>query len=202
MTFEHSSLPYLHDALTPFMSVQTLELHHGKHHQTYVTTLNRLIQDTPLSDQTLDQIVINSYNKPEYRAIFNNAGQHWNHTLFWSSMKPGASGSGMPEILETRIINDFGSVEAFKKAFIDKGLTQFGSGWCWLVIDATGHLIVTNSPNAENPLIHGHTALLGCDVWEHSYYLDYQNRRNDYLIGFLDNLVDWDMIAHRLQAAS
>ncbi len=197
MAFELVALPYAHDALAPHMGVQTLELHHGKHHNTYVTTLNTLIAGTPFETMTLEQIVKESYGKPETQGIFNNAGQNWNHNLFWPSMKPGGGGA-IPSELENRLISDFGSVEQFKQMFIDAGKTQFGSGWAWLVVDQ-GKLAVTKTPNGETPLVHGKHVLLGCDVWEHAYYLDYQNRRPDYLKAFLDNLVNWEFVAERLR---
>lgn len=197
MNFSLPSLPYSYDALEPYMSSQTLQLHHGKHHQTYVTNLNNLIKDTSLQDKTLEQIVTQSFGHTEYQGIFNNSGQHWNHQLFWTSMQPNAK-STLPPNLEKRILHDFGTIETFKEAFLSAGLTQFGSGWCWLVLEQET-LKVTKTPNGENPLVHGQKALLGCDVWEHSYYLDYQNRRADYLKAFLDYLVNWEAVADRLQ---
>ena len=197
MAFELPPLPYAREALQPYMSAETLEYHHSKHHQAYVTKLNELIAGTELEGQDLDSIVKASFGKPERQAIFNNAGQHWNHLLFWEWMKPNGGGS-IPGELEKRLVSDFGSVDAFKKAFSDAGVAQFGSGWCWLVEDADGKLKVTKTPNAENPLAHGQKALLGCDVWEHSYYIDYRNRRADYLKAFLDNLVNWEAVARRL----
>ncbi|MBI1208222.1 MAG: superoxide dismutase [Azospirillum sp.] len=196
MAFELAPLPYAHDALAPFMGEETLQLHHGKHHQTYVTNLNNLIKGTALEGQSLDAIVKASYGDPAKAGIFNNAGQHWNHELFWQAMKKNGGGA-IPGGLESRIKADFGSVEAFKEAFTQAGLTQFGSGWAWLVEDG-GKLKVTKTPNGENPLAHGQHALLGCDVWEHAYYLDYRNRRADYLKAFLESLVNWEFVASRL----
>ncbi|EWY37001.1 superoxide dismutase [Skermanella stibiiresistens SB22] len=193
MAFELPPLPYAYDALDPYMSAQTLQFHHDKHHQAYVTALNNLIKDTPLADKPLEEIVKASYGDPSKQAIFNNAGQHWNHTLFWQMMKKGGGGS-IPGELETKINEDLGGVDKFKEAFTQAGLTQFGSGWAWLVVDG-GKLKVTKTPNGENPLVHGQTVLLGCDVWEHSYYLDYQNRRADYLKAYLDNMVNWEFVA-------
>ena len=197
MSFTLEPLPYAYDALEPYMSSQTLQLHHGKHHQTYVTNLNNLIAETSFQDKTLEQIVMQSFGHPEYQGVFNNSGQHWNHILFWSSMQSNR-GKALPESLERHIIRDFGSVDTFKEAFISAGLTQFGSGWCWLVVHQ-GTLEVIKTPNAENPLVSGKVALLGCDVWEHSYYLDYQNRRADYLKAFINYLVDWEVVAVRLE---
>ncbi|WP_207478550.1 superoxide dismutase [Arenibaculum pallidiluteum] len=198
MAFELPPLPYSHDALEPFMSAQTLNLHHGKHHQAYVTNLNNLVKDTPMASMSLEEVVKASYGDASKQGIFNNAGQHWNHILFWQCMRKNGGGS-IPGELERRLKSDFGSVEQFKEAFTQAGVTQFGSGWAWLVEDG-GKLKVTKTPNGENPLAHGQKALLGCDVWEHSYYLDYQNRRPDYIKAFLDNLVNWEFVAQRLAA--
>lgn len=198
MAFELPPLPYAHDALEPYMSSQTLHLHHGKHHQTYVDTLNGLVRDTPLEDRDLEEVCKASFGDPSKQTVFNNAGQHWNHLLFWQCMKRGGGGA-VPGELESRLRDGFGGVDAFKEEFVKAGLAQFGSGWAWLVEDG-GRLQVTRTPNGENPLVHGRHALLGCDVWEHSYYLDYQNRRADYLKAFLDDLVDWEFVASRLSA--
>lgn len=197
MAFELPPLPYAHDALAPYMSAQTLQFHHGKHHQAYVTKLNELVAGTDLEGKDLEEVVKASFGKAERQGIFNNAGQHWNHLLFWQWMTPGAAGA-IPSELENRLKTDFGGVDVFKKAFVDNGLAQFGSGWVWLVEDG-GKLSVMKTPNGENPLAHGKHALLGCDVWEHSYYLDYQNRRADYVNAFLDHLVNWESVAARLQ---
>ena len=196
MTFELPSLPYASDALAPYMSSETLDFHHGKHHQTYVTNLNNLVKDTDMQDSSLEEIVVNSSKDPSMAGIFNNAGQHWNHILFWQCMKPNGGGS-MPSELESRITSDLGGIDQFKEAFIQAGITQFGSGWAWLAID-NGKLVVTKSPNASNPLVDGMKPILGCDVWEHSYYIDYRNKRPDYLKAFLDNLVNWEFVASQL----
>jgi Fe-Mn family superoxide dismutase len=193
MAFELPALPYAHDALGPYMSQETLEFHHDKHHQTYVTNLNNLIKDTPLSGKSLEELVTSTYNVADKAGVFNNASQHWNHIQFWEMMKPNGGGS-MPGELEKRVVADFGSVDAFKEAFIAKAAGQFGSGWAWLVIN-NGKLEVTSTPNGVNPLCFGQTALLGCDVWEHSYYIDYRNRRPDYVKAFLDNMVNWENVA-------
>jgi Fe-Mn family superoxide dismutase len=199
MAFELAPLPYAHNALQPIMSAQTLQLHHGKHHQTYVTNLNNLTKDTPLAELSLDAVVKAVAGKPEQQAIFNNAGQVYNHDLFWNSMKPGGGGA-IPGTLEARLIADFGSVAAFKEAFHQAGLTQFGSGWAWLALDGD-KLVVTKTGNADTPLAYGKTPLLVADVWEHAYYVDYQNRRADYLKAFIESLVDWEAAAARLAAA-
>ena len=174
MTFELPSLPYASDALAPYMSSETLDFHHGKHHQTYVTNLNNLVKDSDMQDASLEDIVIKSSKDASMAGIFNNAGQHWNHILFWQCMKPNGGGA-MPSELENRISSDFGSVDQFKEAFVQAGTTQFGSGWAWLAID-NGKLVVTKSANASNPLVEGMKPILGCDVWEHSYYIDYRNK--------------------------
>ena len=196
MTFELPSLPYANDALAPYMSSETLDFHHGKHHQTYVTNLNNLVKDTDMKDSSLEEIVVKSSKDSSMAGIFNNAGQHWNHILFWQCMKPNGGGS-MPSELESRITSDLGGIDQFKEAFIQAGITQFGSGWAWLAID-NGKLVVTKSPNASNPLVDGMKPILGCDVWEHSYYIDYRNKRPDYLKAFLDSLVNWEFVASQL----
>jgi len=196
MTFELPSLPYASDALAPYMSSETLDFHHGKHHQTYVTNLNNLVKDSDMQDASLEDVVIKSSKDASMAGIFNNAGQHWNHILFWQCMKPNGGGA-MPSELENRISSDFGSVDQFKEAFVQAGTTQFGSGWAWLVID-NGKLVVTKSANASNPLVEGMKPILGCDVWEHSYYIDYRNKRPDYLKAFLDNLVNWEFVSSQL----
>ena len=196
MSFELPSLPYANDALAPYMSAETLDFHHGKHHQTYVTNLNNLLKDHELQSSSLEDIVVKASKDASMTGIFNNAGQHWNHILFWQCMKPNGGGS-IPSELEGRLNSDFGSVEQFKEAFIQAGTTQFGSGWAWLAID-NGKLVVTKSPNASNPLVDGMKPILGCDVWEHSYYIDYRNKRPDYLKAFLDSLVNWEFVAAQL----
>ena len=196
MTFELPSLPYASDALTPYMSSETLDFHHGKHHQTYVTNLNNLVKDTDMQDSSLEEIVVKSSKDPSMAGIFNNAGQHWNHILFWQCMKPNGGGS-MPSELESRITSDLGGIDQFKEAFIQAGITQFGSGWAWLAID-NGKLVVTKSPNASNPLVDGMKPILGCDVWEHSYYIDFRNKRPAYLENFLNKLVNWENVASRM----
>jgi len=196
MSFELPSLPYANDALAPYMSAETLDFHHGKHHQTYVTNLNNLIKDTDLQNSSLEEIVVKSSKDSSMAGIFNNAGQHWNHILFWQCMKPNGGGS-IPSELEKKLNEDFGSVDKFKEAFIQAGTTQFGSGWAWLAVN-NGKLVVTKSANASNPLVDGMKPILGCDVWEHSYYIDYRNKRPDYLKAFLDSLVNWEFVASQL----
>ena len=196
MNFELPKLDYAKNALAPIMSEETLDLHHGKHHQTYITNLNNFIKDTDMSKMTLKEIIINSSKDKSKVGIFNNASQHWNHLLFWKCMKPSGGGA-MPTKLKEKIVSDFGSVEEFKKQFIQAGVTQFGSGWSWLSID-NGKLVVTKTPNAENTLIHNMKPILGCDLWEHSYYVDYKNRRPEYLENFFEKLINWDFVESNL----
>ena len=196
MTFELPKLDYAKNALAPIMSEETLDLHHGKHHQTYITNLNNFIKDTDMAGMSLEEIVHNSSKDKSKAGIFNNASQHWNHELFWKCMKPNGGGS-MPKKLEDRIKSDLGSVEEFKKQFIQAGITQFGSCWCWLSI-SNGKLVLSKTPNAENPLIHNMKPILGCDVWEHSYYVDYRNRRPEYLENFFEKLVNWEFVESQL----
>ena len=196
MTFELPKLDYAKNALAPIMSEETLDLHHGKHHQTYITNLNNFIKDTDMAGMSLEEIVHNSSKDKSKAGIFNNASQHWNHELFWKCMKPNGGGS-IPKKLENRIKSDLGSVEEFKKQFIQAGITQFGSGWCWLSLN-NGKLVVSKTPNAENPLIHNMKPILGCDVWEHSYYVDYRNRRPEYLENFFEKLINWEFVESQL----
>jgi superoxide dismutase, Fe-Mn family len=195
--FELKPLPYPENALEPHISAETLRLHHGKHHQKYVDTLNELIEGTTLADRSLPEIIRLTYGQSKMQAIFNNAGQVWNHDLFWSSMKPDAS----PPTLAFRewVGRDFGTIDAFKDAFKKAAVGQFGSGWAWLVLSPDGNLKITTTSNAESPLIGTDEPLLTCDVWEHAYYLDYQNRRADFVDAFLNHLINWDLVAAELQ---
>ena len=196
MTFKLPALDYSKSALAPIMSGETLDLHHGKHHQTYITNLNKFIEATDMSQMTLEEIIIHSSKDKTKSGIFNNASQHWNHMLFWKCMKPGGGGP-MPKKLKNKIESDFGNVEEFKKQFIQAGITQFGSGWCWLSID-NGKLVVSKTPNAENTLVHNMKPILGCDLWEHSYYVDYKNRRPEYLENFYEKLINWEFVESNL----
>jgi len=194
MPFQLPPLPWAKDALAPAISAETLDFHYGKHHQTYVTTLNKLIEGKPEANQSLEQIIQSAPPGP----VFNNAAQVWNHTFYWSSMKP--KGGGKPTGAIAQKINaDFGSFEKFTELFSQAGATQFGSGWAWLSLKG-GKLEVTKTPNAETPLTTGATPLLTMDVWEHAYYLDFQNRRPDYIKAFLDNLVNWDFANQNMTA--
>jgi Fe-Mn family superoxide dismutase len=193
MAFELPTLNYAKTALgAKGMCEETLDLHHGKHHQAYVTALNGFVAaDASLAGKSLDEIV--KATAAAGGPVFNNAGQHWNHILFWENMS--ATGGGIPGALEKKLVEDFGSVQAFKDAFKTAATTQFGSGWAWLILGTDGKLKCTKTPNGSNPLATGEgKALLGCDVWEHSYYLDFRNRRPDYVQNWLDNLANYEGI--------
>ena len=188
---ELPDLPYAKDALQPYMSAETLELHHDKHHLAYVTNGNKFIEEQQLNEASIEKIVKNSF-KNANAPVFNNVSQHINHIHFWEIMENNPNGK-IPSELENKIIEDFGSIDQMKNGFINAGIGQFGSGWCWLVL-YNGKLQITKTPNAENPIVHGQVPLLGCDVWEHSYYVDFRNRRPDYLKSFIDNLVNWEIV--------
>ena len=195
MAFELPPLPYPSDALEPHMSARTFSFHHGKHHAAYVTNTNALVKDTPLADKSLEEIIKAADSGKA--GLFNNAAQVWNHTFFWNCMKPG--GGGAPAgALADGINGAFGSFTKFKEDFKNAAVTQFGSGWAWLVVD-DGALKITKTANADTPMAHGQKALMCCDVWEHAYYLDYQNRRPDFVQAFLDHLVNWDFVAGALK---
>lgn len=200
MAFELPALPYEKDALEPHMSAQTFEFHHGKHHNTYVVNLNGLLDGSDMAGKSLEEIIMATAGDSAKAGMFNNAAQVWNHTFFWNSMKPGGGGAPSGD-LAAKIDSDLGGLDKFKEAFKQAGATQFGSGWAWLVVGDGGKLEIVKTPNAENPMTQGKTPLLTCDVWEHAYYLDYQNRRPDFLAAFLDNLVNWDFAAENLAKA-
>ena len=188
--FKLPILNYELDALVPYISKNTMEFHYLKHHQTYVDNLNKLIAGTEFENMALEEIVQKTVGKPEYTAIFNNAAQVWNHTFFWNCMRPNGGSRPQGRLLED-IIKTFGSYEDFCKEFKAAALAQFGSGWAWLVRRADGGLEIMKTANADNPLAHGLEALITIDVWEHAYYLDYQNRRGDFVDAFLNHLIDW-----------
>jgi Fe-Mn family superoxide dismutase len=193
MAFELVKLPYAYDALAPHVSKETLHFHHDKHHQAYVDKLNQLVAGTPFADKALEEIIQATHGDKSQTAVFNNAGQVWNHNLFWNSMAP--NGGGEPKgALKSRIEKDFGSVEKFKEGFTQEAVGQFGSGWCWLIDDG-GKLAVRATPNAVTPIVDGQRVLLTCDVWEHAYYLDYKNERAKFVKTFLDRLAHWDYAA-------
>lgn len=197
MSFTLPELPYALNALEPHIGAKTLEIHHGKHHNAYVTNLNNLLKDSPLAGKSLEEVILASAKDPAKAGVFNNSAQVWNHTFYWNSMKPNGGGKPTGE-LAAKIDADFGSYDTFVEEFKAAGATQFGSGWAWLVLDG-GKLKVTKTGNADLPLAHGQKALLTMDVWEHAYYLDYQNRRPDYIATFLDKLVNWDFAAANLK---
>jgi len=191
-------LPYPENALDPYISSNTIGFHYGKHHKAYVDNTNKLIAGTDLADLPLEKIIAATAGNFEKQAIFNNAAQVWNHTFYWKSMKPKGGGAP-PKELATKIDAAFGSYESFKKAFTEAAVTQFGSGWAWLAAK-DGALSIVKTPNAENPLHKGLTPLLTIDVWEHAYYLDWQNKRPDYVAAFLEHLVNWEFAAANLAA--
>jgi superoxide dismutase, Fe-Mn family len=197
--FQLPTLPYPVDALAPYMSAETLEFHHGKHHKAYVDKLNELTAEGPYRGMSLENIISASADRPEDRTLFNQAGQHWNHSHFWLGMKKDGGGA-IPGTLERQIIADFGSVKQFESDFKAACIAQFGSGWAWLVFDGN-KLVVTKTSNADTPLTQNHAALLTCDVWEHSYYIDYRNLRPKYVDAFLSNLVNWETVADRYEQA-
>jgi superoxide dismutase, Fe-Mn family len=202
MAFTLPPLPFAPGALAPRRMVQeTLELHHGKHHQAYVTALNGLVETNPaLKGKSLEELIKLAHGNAALTPVFNNAGQHWNHSFFWTCLSP--SGGAMPGKLEQKLVADFGSVGKFKETFKTAAVGQFGSGWAWLVLASDGKLKVTKSPNASNPLATGEgKALLTVDVWEHAYYVDFRNLRPDYVDNFLNQLANYEFAERQLMAA-
>jgi superoxide dismutase, Fe-Mn family len=197
MSFTLPELPYAYEALQPYMSKETLEYHHDKHHAAYVTNANNLIKGSGLEGKSLEEVVKDSFGKNA--PLFNNAAQHYNHLHFWNWLKPNGGGA-IPGTLEKAIVEGLGSVEKAKADFIQAGVSQFGSGWAWLAVK-DGKVIVSKTANGENPLVHGAIPILGVDVWEHSYYIDYRNRRPDYLKAFVDNLINWEYVEELYQKA-
>jgi superoxide dismutase, Fe-Mn family len=201
MAFTLPELPYDYAALEPYIDEQTMHLHHDKHHATYVTNVNAALDGTEFANLPIETVIARLNEVPEAKrtAVRNNGGGHINHTAFWETMTPGGSKEPTGD-LATAITAKFGSFSAFKDAFNDAGVKRFGSGWAWLVLDKTGNLVVTSTANQDSPLIDGNTPLLGNDVWEHAYYLKYQNRRPEYL-GAWWNVVNWDVVAKRYAQA-
>src|SRR5919106_3137701 len=194
------ALPYNHGALEPHIDAQTMQIHHGKHHQTYVTNLNTALDKHPeLQNKSLDDLMrgLNSVPEDIRTAVRNNGGRHWNHSLFWKLMAPNAGGTPSGAIADA-INSSFGGFDKFKEQFQAAGVGRFGSGWAWLV-DNSGKLEITSTPNQDNPLMEGKKAILGVDVWEHAYYLKYQNRRADYLTAWW-NVVNWTEVNRLLKA--
>jgi len=193
MAFELPPLPYAMDALAPLISAETLEYHYGKHHQTYVTNLNNLVDGTDHASASLEDVIMAADNPSP---LFNNAAQVWNHTFYWNSMAPGGGGEPTGEVGEA-INSAFGSYDAFRTQLAEAATTQFGSGWAWLVDDGSG-LKVIKTANADLPMKHSAKALLTIDVWEHAYYIDFRNARPNYISTFLDSLVNWDFVAQNM----
>lgn len=199
MAFTLPELPYDYEALAPYMSKETLEYHHDKHHKAYVDTGNTLAEKAGLADKSVEEVVKASYGKDQ--PLFNNAAQHYNHIHFWKWMKKGGGGKSLPGKLQTAFDNDLGGYDKFRNDLIEAGKGQFGSGWAWVSLK-DGKLEISKTPNGENPLVHDGTPILGVDVWEHSYYIDYRNARPKYLEAFVDNLINWDYVLERYEAAS
>jgi superoxide dismutase, Fe-Mn family len=195
MAFTLPTLPYAKDALAPHISAETLEFHYGKHHNAYVTNLNKLLEGKPEASKSLEDIILSSEG-----GIFNNAAQVWNHTFYWNSMKPNGGGQPTGDLADA-IKRDFGSFEKFSEEFSNAAATQFGSGWAWLVLTKDKKLAVTKTPNADLPMKHGQKALLTIDVWEHAYYIDYRNLRPKYIETFLKSLVNWNHALEQLKKA-
>lgn len=193
---ELPELPYKKNFLEPYMSAETLDLHHDKHHLAYVNNGNKFIEEQKITDNNIKDIVINSY-KNDNAPVFNNVSQHLNHNMFWEIMSNNPEGK-IPDLLEKKIIEDFSSVVEMKEKFINAGISQFGSGWCWIVLDQNKKLIITKTSNAVNPIVYNQIPILGCDVWEHSYYVDFKNKRPDYLKSFINNLVNWEKVSENL----
>ncbi len=191
MALELPALPYAYDALSPYMSKETLEFHHDKHHMAYVTNGNNLLKDSPLASKSVEEICKAAFAEKN-AGLVNNVGQHYNHTHFWMWMKKGG-GKKLPGKLAKAIDSDLGGYDKMRTDFVQAGVTQFGSGWAWLAMK-NGKLEVMKTPNGENPLVHGGTPILGVDVWEHSYYIDYRNARQKYLEAFVDSLVNWEHV--------
>jgi Fe-Mn family superoxide dismutase len=196
MPFTLPELPYATNALEPHITANTFSFHYAKHHQAYVTNLNNLVKDTPMANMSLEEVIMASAKDASKAGIFNNAAQVWNHTFYWHSMKPNGGGAPKGKLAEM-ITRDFGGLDQFKEAFKQAATTQFGSGWAWLVVEGD-KLKVTKTGNADLPMAHGQKALLTIDVWEHAYYLDFQNRRPDYITTFLDKLVNWEFAQKNL----
>jgi Fe-Mn family superoxide dismutase len=201
MAFELAPLPYAPDALEPFIDRQTMEIHHGKHHQAYVTNLNNAVNGTEMDGKSIEELMKNVSKHPV--AVRNNGGGHFNHTLFWNTLKKNEGGKPSGAIADA-ISRKFGSYEAFKEEFTKAATTRFGSGWAWLIVDSNGDLAVTSTPNQDNPLMDvaekQGQPLLGLDVWEHAYYLKYQNKRPDYINAFW-NVINWDEVSKHFESA-
>jgi Fe-Mn family superoxide dismutase len=199
MTFELPKLPYALDALEPHISATTLKVHYGKHHRAYVDKANLLIAGTEFERRSLQEVITATATQKKYQSLFNNAAQAWNHGFYWNSMSPGAGGEPGGAIAD-RLAVDFQSFGAFREAFKTAAIDHFGSGWAWLVLDE-GRLKIAATANADTPIAHGKTAILAMDLWEHAYYLDYQNQRPSYVENFLGKLANWDFAGHNYELA-
>jgi Fe-Mn family superoxide dismutase len=201
MAYTLPDLPYAKDALEPHIDAKTMEIHHGKHHNTYVTNVNAALEGSGVAEQSIEDLCRNIESVPENirTAVRNNGGGHANHSLFWTIMSP--QGGGKPSgALADAINSELGGFDSFKEAFTKAATTRFGSGWAWLSVDPSGKLVVESTPNQDNPYMTGNTPILGIDVWEHAYYLNYQNRRPDYITAFF-NVIDWNAVAERYSKA-
>ena len=199
MTFELPKLPYTLNALEPHISAATLKVHYGKHHRAYVDKANQLIAGTEFERRSLEDVIVATAPQKKYQSLFNNAAQAWNHGFYWSSMSPGAGGEPGGDITD-RLVTDFQGFGAFREAFTTAAVDHFGSGWAWLVLD-DGRLKIVTTANADTPIAHGKTPLLGMDLWEHAYYLDYQNQRPKYVESFFDKLANWDFAGRNYERA-
>ncbi len=199
MAYKQPALPYAEDALEPFISAKTLSFHYGKHHVAYITNYNNLVAGTPLESLSLEEVITQTAADPQKIAIFNNGAQAWNHSFYWNCLAPNGGGEPSGE-LGAKIVTDFGSFDKFKEELKSAAATQFGSGWAWLVLDGQT-LKVVKTGNAQTPSTSGQKPILTIDVWEHAYYLDYQNRRPDYVATVIDNLLNWEFAAKNFHAA-
>jgi superoxide dismutase, Fe-Mn family len=199
MALELPALPYPYDALEPHMSRETLEFHHDKHHQAYVTNGNNLLKGSGLENKSVEEICKAAWEKKN-QGLINNVGQHYNHIHFWKWMKKGGGGKKLPQALQKAVDSDLGGYDKMRNDFVQAGMTQFGSGWCWITVK-DGKLSIAKTPNGDNPLMQGSRPILGCDVWEHSYYIDYRNARQKYLEAFVDSLVNWEHVEEMFAGA-
>ncbi|MCB1529909.1 MAG: superoxide dismutase [Rhodospirillales bacterium] len=194
MAFDLPDLPFAYDALAPYMSAETFEFHHDKHHNAYVTNGNKILEGLPHQGDTLEEVVKNAA-KEQNQGLFNNAAQHWNHSFFWKCLKPNGGGTSLPTAVQSKIDSDLGGYDSFREKFVEACVTQFGSGWGWVVLNqGTGKLEIVKTGNAGVPFTEGKTPLLTCDVWEHAYYIDYRNARPKYVETFVDNLINWEFV--------
>lgn len=199
MSFELSELAYAYDALDPYMSAETMEFHRDKHHAAYIANANNLIKNSGFEGQSIEDICRGAYGKNQ--ALFNNVGQHYNHTEFWNGMKPNGGGNKLPGKLQAAVDSDLGGYDKMRADFINAGMTQFGSGWAWLAVK-DGKLEIMKTANADNPLVMGAQPVLACDVWEHTYYIDYRNLRPKYLEAWFDSLINWEYVEQMFEAAT